>query len=508
MGIDPSMSATAHLPDVDVLIVGAGISGISMAAHLKMLCPDRSFAIVERRARLGGTWDLFRYPGVRSDSDMHTLGFAFEPWTEEKSIADGALILNYLNRIADDRDIRRHIRFDSKVLGAAFDSASGLWVASLEGPDGQRSRMTAQWLYLGSGYYDYDRPYEVQFAGREDFAGQIVHPQFWPENFDYTGMRVVVIGSGATAVTLVPSMAGKAAHVTMLQRTPTWYAIQPSGDRIANVLRKVLPAKLAYRIIRFKNVRFQDFVFKRARSKPRQVGDFLTRRIKAALGDKYDARTFTPPYNPWEQRLCLVPDGDLFQAIKAGKASIVTDHVDRFDATGVVLKSGGHLDADVIVTATGLKMAMAGKIKLSLDGMPLDFAGHYYYKNTMFSNVPNLAIVFGYLNASWTLRADLNARFVCEVLNTMKEKGAQIAVPRLAPNHRLDQDDVYNFSSGYIQRARHRMPKSATDTRWRLNQDYIQDKAWMRSDPVDDGVLEFSRASGPIQSNAQVETAQ
>lgn len=508
MGVDPSISATATTPDVDVLIVGAGISGIGMAAHMKMLCPDRSFAIVERRARIGGTWDLFRYPGVRSDSDMHTLGFAFEPWTEEKSIADGHLILAYLDRIADERDIRRHIRFESKVLSADFDSAAGLWVASLEGPDGQRSRVTARWLYLGSGYYDYDRPHEAQFAGREDFAGQIIHPQFWPENLDYAGKRVVVIGSGATAVTLVPSLTDKAAHVTMLQRTPSWYATQPSRDRIANGLRKILPAKLAYRIIRFKNVRFQDLVFKRARSKPRQVRDFLTRQIKAALGDKYDARTFTPPYNPWEQRLCLVPDGDLFQAIKAGKASIVTDHVERFDATGIQLKSGKHIDADVIVTATGLKMAMAGKIKLSLDGVPLDFADHYYYKNAMFSNVPNLAIVFGYLNASWTLRADLNARFICGVLNTMKDKGAQIAVPRLAPNHHLDQDDVYNFSSGYIERARHRMPKSASDIRWRLSQDYLRDKAWMRSDPVDDGVLQFGTARRAIQPKEQAKVAQ
>lgn len=337
MGAEQSRFVAAT-PDVDVLIVGAGISGIGMAAHMKMLCPDRSFAIVERRAQIGGTWDLFRYPGVRSDSDMHTLGFVFEPWKHEKSIADGPAILEYLNRIADERDIRRHIRFDSKVLSADFDSEAAHWVVTVEGPDGERRRLTARWLYLGSGYYDYDTPYEAHFEGRADFRGQIIHPQFWPENFDYSGKRVVVIGSGATAVTIVPSMADTAAHVTMLQRTPTWYGIRPARDAIANFLRKILPEELAYRITRFKNVRLQNLVFKRARTQPEKVKQFLTKRIKAALGDKYDEKAFTPPYNPWDQRLCLVPDADLFEAIKAGKASVVTDHIDRFDATGIKLK--------------------------------------------------------------------------------------------------------------------------------------------------------------------------
>ncbi|NLR72694.1 NAD(P)/FAD-dependent oxidoreductase [Novosphingobium sp. ERN07] len=487
------MAADAK-PDVDVLIVGAGISGIGMAAHMQMLCPDRSYAIVERRGQIGGTWDLFRYPGVRSDSDMHTLGFVFEPWRHEKSIADGPSILEYLNRIADERDIRRHIRFDSKVLSADFDSATAQWVVLLEGKDGEHRRMTARWLYLGSGYYDYDKPYEATFAGREDFNGEIVHPQFWPENFDYTGKRVVVIGSGATAVTIVPSMADKAAHVTMLQRTPTWYGIRPAKDGIANFLRKFLPAELAYRITRFKNVRLQNLVFKKARTQPEKVKAFLTKRIKAALGDKYDEKAFTPPYNPWEQRLCLVPDADLFEAIRAGKASVVTDNIDRFDATGIRLKSGKHLEADVIVTATGLKMVMAGKIALSVDGVPVDFADRYYYKGAMFSNVPNMAAVFGYLNASWTLRADINARYVCDVLNAMKTQGMEIAVPKLAPNHHLDEDNIYDFSSGYIERARHLLPKSASDMRWRLNQDYVRDRAWMRDDPIEDGVLQFGHA--------------
>jgi cation diffusion facilitator CzcD-associated flavoprotein CzcO len=294
----------------------------------------------------------------------------------------------------------------------------------------------------------------------------------------------------------------------MLQRTPTWYGIRPAKDAIANFLRKILPEELAYKITRFKNVRIQNMVFKRARTKPQQVKDFLTKRIKQALGDKYDAKTFTPPYDPWDQRLCLVPDGDLFTAINAGKASIVTDHIDRFDATGIKLKSGKHLDADVIITATGLKMVMAGKIALSADGSPLDFADHYYYKGAMFSNVPNLAAVFGYLNASWTLRADINARFICDILNKMKADGTQIAVPKLAPNHHLDEDNIYDFSSGYIERARHLLPKSATDMRWRLNQDYIRDKAWMQSDPLDDGVLQFGQPRTAARPKEQFETAQ
>jgi len=495
-------------PDVDVLIVGAGISGIGMAAHMQMLCPDRSYAIVERRGQIGGTWDLFRYPGVRSDSDMHTLGFVFEPWTHEKSIADGPAILDYLNRIADERNIRRNIRFDNKVVSADFDSEAAQWVVTLEGGDGQRSRMTARWLYLGSGYYDYDKPHEAAFAGREDFAGDIIHPQFWPENFDYSGKRVVVIGSGATAVTIVPSMASKAAHVTMLQRTPTWYGIRPARDGIANFLRKLLPEKLAYRITRFKNVRLQNLVFKRARTRPEQVKEFLTKRIKAALGDKYDAKAFTPPYNPWDQRLCLVPDADLFEAIKAGKASVVTDHIERFDATGIKLKSGKHLDADVIITATGLKMVMAGKIALSVDGVPVDFADRYYYKGAMFSNVPNLAAVFGYLNASWTLRADINARYICDVLNALKTRGMEVAVPKLAPNHHLDEDNIYDFSSGYIERSRHLLPKSASDMRWRLNQDYVRDVAWMRADPIEDGVLQFGHARPATLHKEQMEAAE
>ncbi len=493
MGIAANHSVGAQ-PDIDVAIIGAGISGIGMAVHMQMLCPDRSFALFERRANLGGTWDLFRYPGVRSDSDMHTLGFVFEPWTHEKSIADGPAILDYLHRIVDERDIRPRIRFETKVVSAEWDSAAAHWAITTQSSDGQRSRTTARFLYLGSGYYDYDAPYDAQIPGREDFAGEILHPQFWPENFDYTGKRVVVIGSGATAVTMVPAMADKAAHVTMLQRTPTWFGMRPARDAFANTLRKFLPEKLAYRITRFKNIQMQSLVFKRARSAPEKVKAFLTGKIKAELGAKYDAATFTPPYNPWEQRLCLVPDGDLFQAMRAGKAEIVTDHIERIDAGGIQLKSGQRLDCDVIITATGLTMAIAGKIGLRVDGRPVAFNEHYYYKGCMYSNLPNLAQVFGYLNASWTLRADIDSDYICRLLNHMKAIGADVAAPYLAADHDLVEDKAFDFSSGYIQRGMAIQPKSAPEMPWRLNQNYVFDKAWMKSNPIADGIMRFTKA--------------
>ena len=490
-----SSPGSPAVAEVDVAIIGAGISGIGMAAHMQMRCPDRSYAVLERRPRIGGTWDLFRYPGVRSDSDMHTLGFVFEPWKHEKSIADGPSILDDLTRCADERGIRRHIRFGRKVLTADWDSATARWTLVSETDDGARDVLVARFLYLGSGYYDYDQPYEAAIPGKEDFAGKLVHPQFWPADLDYAGKNVVVIGSGATAITVVPAMAREAAHVTMLQRTPTWCGIRPAKDGIANFLRRILPERTAYAITRWKNVRVQNIVFKRAREKPEQVKAFLTDKIKAALGDKFDAKAFTPPYDPWDQRLCLVPDGDLFDAIRAGKASVVTDHIDRIDATGIRLQSGEHIAADVIVTATGLKMNMAGNIAVRVDGAEVDWSQHYYYKGCMFSNVPNLAAVFGYLNASWTLRADIDSEYVCKLLDTMKRRGADVATPVLAADHGMTDDNVYDFSSGYIQRARHLLPKSATDMRWRLNQDYVRDRAWMASDPIEDGVLHLTKAT-------------
>jgi cation diffusion facilitator CzcD-associated flavoprotein CzcO len=494
--------------DQDVLIVGAGISGIGMAAHLQQYSPDRSFALVERRANLGGTWDLFRYPGIRSDSDMHTLGFVFEPWKHEKTIADGPAILEYLNRIVDERGIRERIRFNRKVVGADWDGSAARWTVTLEDNRGERSTTTARWLYLGAGYYDYDEPFDANFTGREDFRGQIIHPQFWPENLDYTGKKIVVIGSGATAVTIVPSMADKAAHVTMLQRTPTWYFIRPAKDVFANFLRKVLPEKLAYKITRFKNVKLQDIGFRRAREKPEKVKDFLTKKLKDALGDRYDEQAFTPPYNPWDQRLCLVPDADFFNAMKADKASVVTDHIERFDATGIQLKSGQHLEADIIVTATGLKLAVAGKIPVRVDGALVDWSEHFYYKACMFSNVPNFSAVFGYLNASWTLRADIVAEYVCRVLNHMQATGTHVATPVLADPATLTEENIFDFSSGYIQRSLHIMPKNADKLPWRLNQNYVQDRIDMKTGAIDDGVLTFGNARVAASAPAELEAAE
>ena len=488
---------TEQASHFDVLIVGAGISGIGMAAHMTAKSPHASYAILERRDNLGGTWDLFRYPGIRSDSDMHTLGFDFEPWKHEKSIADAPAILDYLDRIVDERGIRQHIRLGHKVIAADFDSATARWTVQIETGakenGGEHKRLTANFLYLGSGYYDYDEPYDPGFD-LGAFEGQVIHPQFWPDDLDYAGKQVVVIGSGATAVTITPSMAGKAAKVTMLQRTPTWMFSRPAKDRLANLLRKFLPEETAYRLTRWKNIKMQDIGFKRARTKPEKVKQFLYKKIEKALGDKFDRATFTPPYDPWDQRLCLVPDDDLFNAIKSGKAEIVTGQIKAFEKGGVRLADDRFLPADIVVTATGLKLAVAGKIAVSVDGESVDFAERFYYKGVMFSNLPNLAVVFGYLNASWTLRADLNSDYICRVLNAMKAKGADIAVPVLAEDHALVEDDIFDFSSGYIQRAKQIMPKNAVAYPWRLNQEYVVDRKRMASDPIEDGVLALRRA--------------
>jgi len=502
------MLATA--PDLDVLIVGAGISGIGMAAHMEMKAPQHSYGIVERRAEIGGTWDLFRYPGIRSDSDMHTLGFDFEPWRHEKSIADGPSILEYLNRIADERDIRQKIRFGHKVISADFREDEARWHVETELEDGTRKLITANFLYLGSGYYDYDDPYDAGFDFSE-FDGQVVHPQFWPEDLDYAGKKVVVIGSGATAVTIVPSMADTAAKVTMLQRTPTWMVSRPAKDKLANFLRSVLPESLAYKITRFKNIRMQDFTFKVARNKPEKAKDSLYKGLEKAMGPNYDKASFTPPYNPWEQRLCLVPDSDFFEAINAGTADIVTGHIEAFEKSGIRLKSGEFLEADIIVTATGLKMAVAGKIAISHNGEAVDFTQRYYYKGCMFSNLPNLAVVFGYLNASWTLRADINSDYICRVLNHMRATGTDVATPVLSAEAEaaIVEDDIYDFSSGYIQRAKEINPKSSTQFPWRLNQEYVVDRKQIKEDPIADGLLSFSRAGANAQHpEEQLEAAE
>lgn len=497
-------------PDFDVLIVGAGISGIGMASHMKMKAPGHSFAIVERRENLGGTWDLFRYPGIRSDSDMHTLGFDFEPWRDEKSIADAPSILKYLNRIVDERGIREQIRFGHKVISANFSEDEARWHLELELDDGSRTSLTANFLYLGSGYYDYDEPFDPGFQMGE-FEGQVLHPQFWPNDLDYAGKKIVVIGSGATAVTIVPSMAPDAEHVTMLQRTPTWMVNRPAKDKLANTLRKLLPEKLAYAITRFKNIRMQDFTFKVARNKPEKAIESLRKGYERAMGPDYDKSAFDVPYNPWEQRLCLVPDGDFFEALNSSKASIKTGHIECFEAGGVRLQSGELIEADIIITATGLNMALAGKIDVQVNGTSVDFAERFYYKGCMFSNLPNLAVVSGYLNASWTLRADINSDYICRVLNHMRKTGTEIVNPVLSPaaEAAIEEDDIYDFSSGYIQRTKHLQPKNGLHYPWRLNQEYVVDRKQMTKDPVDDGILAFTHSGANAQRpEEQLEAAE
>ena len=486
---------------LDLLVVGAGISGISMAAHMKMLCPDLTFAMLDRRERIGGTWDLFRYPGVRSDSDMHSLGFRFEPWIHDKAIADGEAIREYLERVVEERGIHPHIRFGSRVLAADWRAGEALWHVTVEDARG-RHALTARFLYLASGYYDYDEPHDAHLPGIGRFEGAIVHPQFWPEALDYAGKRVVVIGSGATAVTIVPAMAGTAAHVTMLQRTPTWLAAGPSRDKWANRMRRWLPRRLAYWLTRQKNIRLHHLFFHRARAQPEKAGAYLTARLRGDLGEHYRAEHFLPPYGPWQQRLCLVPDGDFFDAVRAGRASVVTGEIEGFVADGIRLTSGALVPADVVVTATGLRLALGGKIAVSLDGEQVDFSRRWFYRGCMFSNVPNLAVVFGYLNASWTLRADNTAEYVCRVLNEMKARPAEVVVPHLPDDHGLAEAEPIPFSSGYLQRARPLIPKSAASLPWRLNQDYFEDCRDFRKRPVDDGILRFE-PRGSFETGSQ-----
>ena len=486
-------------PEFDVLIIGAGISGISMAAHIGLICPERTFAILERREAIGGTWDLFRYPGVRSDSDMHTLGFEFEPWRHEDAIANGPAILDYLERTAHERGIAEHIRFGREVVSADWDAAQAVWRITDVQQDGSKNVTTARWLYFASGYYDYDAPYDAQLPGIDQFGGTVIHPQFWPQDLDYTGKRVVVIGSGATAVTMVPAMvdpanSGAAAHVTMLQRTPTWMAAGPRQDKWNQRFLRWLPEKWAYWLTRQKNIALRTYFFRLSRRNPHKLAEMLRGMLRDQLGPSYHKEHFEPPYHPWRQRLCLVPDGDLFAAINSGKADIATDQIESFDHSGVRLASGTHLPADIVVSATGLRLVLAGKVAVSMDGKAVDFTQHYFYRGTMFSNIPNLSVVFGYLNASWTLRADNNARFAAEALKHMGDSGTLVAMPELAAEDEPEVVEPFDYTSGYLARARTMMPKSGPELPWRLNQDYYADRRDFRTRPVSDGVLRFTNS--------------
>ncbi|CAN5701087.1 NAD(P)/FAD-dependent oxidoreductase [soil metagenome] len=478
---------------VDVLIVGAGISGISAAYHLQTLCPDHHYAIVEARASLGGTWDLFRYPGVRSDSDMHTLGFSFRPWADEKAIAQGSAILDYLRDTVREHGIDRRIRFGHRVLRADWSSSDSEWRVEVgRTSDGNASFIRCGFLFMCSGYYDYAEGHRPQFSGEARFGGRIVHPQHWPADLDYAGKRVVVIGSGATAVTLVPAMADKAAHVTMLQRSPTWMVSRPSTDNLSAGLLRHLPTSAALGITRWKNILLSQLVVALCKYRPQTMRKILLGGVQKALGSAVDiGANFTPRYNPWEQRLCLVPDGDFFRAIKAGSASVLTDHIESFTETGLCLASGATLDADIIVTATGLKLAMLGNTALYVDGQRVEPSRSVNYKGFMFTGVPNMANTFGYTNASWTLKADLTARYVCRLLNHMRKIGArQCVVPALAPETPLRP--WTDFSSGYFQRASDRLPRQGVTKPFKLNQNYLSDRVAMRFGAVDDGVMRFT----------------
>jgi len=486
---DP-VPAPEHL---DVLIVGAGISGLSAGWHLRSRCPGKSFAILEARHELGGTWSLFRYPGIRSDSDMYTFGFGFRPWPGARSIADGDSIMRYLRDTARESGLDARIRYGHRVIGLAWSSADARWTVEVERAEGGHLTLTAGFVVMASGYYDYARGHDPAFPGRESFGGRIVHPQLWPADLDWTGKRVVVIGSGATAVTLVPAMAKAAAHVTMLQRSPTWIMALPGEDAFARVLGRVLPTRLRYAVVRAKNVLAARVLFAACRRWPDRVGAKLLDWARRQLPPGYDVeRHFRPRYRPWEQRLCVVPDGDFFTAIRAGRASVATDHVEAFDATGIRLRSGEHLDADVIVTATGLELQLLSGVVPTVDGRPVALAAHLPYKGIMLSDVPNLAMVFGYTNASWTLRADLVAGWVCRVLNHMDRVGARRCVPRPRPDD-VATDPFVDFSSGYFQRAADRLPKQGARAPWRADQDYLLERRTLGRDRLDDGVLRFER---------------
>ena len=491
---------------VDVLIVGAGLSGIGAACHLREECPGKTYAILESRAAIGGTWDLFRYPGVRSDSDMHTLGYSFRPWRAAKAIADGPSILTYVRETAEEFGIDRKIRYNHRARRASWSSEKGLWTVEAErGPDGETVQLTCQFLYLCTGYYEYDHGYTPEWPGVERFAGRVVHPQAWPEDLDYAGKRVVVIGSGATAVTLVPAMAEKAAHVTMLQRSPTYIVARPSVDRIATMLHHRLPFSVAAPLVRWKNIALGMYFYQLARRQPAKVKQGIIELARQQLGPDYDVEThLSPSYNPWDQRLCLIPDADLFNAIKAGTASIVTDQIEAFTETGLRLKSGEELPADIIVTATGLRMRLMSGLSLLVNGAPVDLGKTLTYRGMMYGGVPNLASSIGYINASWTLKCELIARYVCRLLNYMDRHGFVECLPQ-PPKDATGETPVITFSSGYVQRALDTLPKQSAQKPWRTYQNYAKDFVNFRLSRLNDGALRFSPVNMPARR--PVETA-
>ena len=475
----------------DVLIVGAGLSGIAAAYYLQKRCPGKSFAIVESRDSIGGTWDLFRYPGMRSDSDMYTLGYRFRPWTGDKAIADGASILQYLKDTAREFGIDRRIRFQQRVTQVAWSSEAAQWTVTLQhSHNGETRQMRCNFLFMCSGYYRYDRGYTPEWPGMERFQGEIIHPQAWRDELELAGKRIIVIGSGATAVTMTPALAQLAGHVTMLQRSPSYLVSAPSIDETAQRWRRIMPFALAAWLTRWRLILRQMFQFAISRSRPQETRASILAGVRQALGPDYDVeRHFNPDYDPWDQRVCLVPDSDLFQAMKQGKASVVTARIDRFTEDGIRLESGELLPADIIVTATGLEMRIMHGIKILVDGKPVELGDTLSYKGMMYSGIPNLASAFGYTNASWTLKAELICEYVCRLLQRMERRGARQCMPRL--DAAVETEAYISFTSGYVRRALASLPKQGRRRPWKLYQNYLKDLLVMRFGPLEDGVLEL-----------------
>jgi monooxygenase len=480
----------------NIIIVGAGLSGVGAGCYLRQKCPRKNFVILESRAAMGGTWDLFRYPGIRSDSDMYTLGYRFRPWREPRAIAGGPAILNYIRETAAEFGVDKEVRYGHRVTRGSWCSAEAIWTVEAEtGPEKTVIRFTCNFLYLCTGYYDYENGHQPEWTGGDRFGGQIVHPQKWPEDLEYEGKRVVVIGSGATAITLVPAMAEQAAHVTMLQRSPSYVVSRPTEDKVAKCLLPFLPARTVYALTRWKNVLVGIFFYHLARSRPAVFKGILANKVRQELGEQYDMKHFTPRYNPWDQRLCVVPDSDLFKAIRDGRVSVVTDHIDTFTETGIQLTSGEHLDAHIVVTATGLVLKLMIGLQLVVDGASVDLSKTIAYKGMMYSDVPNLASAFGYTNASWTLKCDLTAEYVCRLLKHMDSYGYAQCTPRVK-DAELKEEPVLDFTSGYVQRALHTLPRQGSKRPWRIHQNYLKDLSTLRFGRVDDGTMEFKASPG------------
>ena len=479
---------------IDILIVGAGISGIGLAVHLSKHCPQRQFDIIERRESFGGTWDFFKYPGIRSDSDMSTFGFNFKPWQKANVLADGASIKGYLLEVLDEYKLKEKIHFQHRVLAANYDSTQKKWLVEIEDVNQKKQTWIANFVLGCTGYYNYDQGFQPNFPNQQAFKGQLIHPQFWPADLQYAGKKVVIIGSGATAITLVPALAkGGAEHVTMLQRSPTYIASVPSIDFVYDKMRKVLPEDLAYKLTRARNIGMQRGIYALAQKQPKLLRKLLLKSIEMQLKGKVDMKHFTPSYNPWDQRLCVVPDGDLFKILRSGQASIETDQIEQFTEKGILLKSGQHLDADIIVSATGLEIQILGGIKATIDGKPMDTSKHMLYQGIMVSDVPNMAMIIGYINASWTLKVDIAAEYICRMINYMDKNGYDEVIAQGDQTELMEDTVMGSLSSGYIARAADVMPKQGKHAPWNVTNNYLADRKILKNARFDDGVLKFEK---------------